>query len=196
MAANAQIGVAKAAFFPAFNLSGLLGFQTGELHNLFKRKSLAWSLGPPSTLIIAQPEVTQIIFDGFYLQAQLAHANAEYREIISAYRQTVLTAFEEVEDALISLVDLDREIQSQNRAYHAAKRACQQISNQYRGGIATFLDVVVPEIQTLQAQLNLIEIQTRRQVASVTLIKALGGGWENHATAPQKTARKNSRLST
>ena len=176
-AANANIGVARAAFFPLFNLTTLLGVQSNQISNLFNASSLFWSLGALTTLAIIQPAVTQVIFDGYKLQGLLKQAKASYYEVVSAYRQTVLVAFQEVEDNLIALRRLDQEIQSQTASSKAAYRALFHANKRYSGGVATFLDVVVTENEALQSNLALVLLHTRRQVASVQLIKALGGGW-------------------
>jgi NodT family efflux transporter outer membrane factor (OMF) lipoprotein len=176
-AANANIGVARAAFFPEFNLMTLIGLQSSQLSNLFSASSLFWSLGAPTTLAIIKPAVNQVIFDGFKLQGLLKQAKASYYEDVSIYRQTVLVAFQEVEDNLVAIRRLDQEIQTQTASAAAAYRALFHANKRYEGGISTFLDVVITQNQALQSELALILIRTRRQVASVQLIKALGGGW-------------------
>lgn len=176
-AANANIGVAKAAFFPQFNLISLLGVQSTKINNLFSVPSLFWSLGPSTALTLIQPEMSVILFDGYKLQAQLKYAKASYFESVSQYRQTVLTALQEVEDALVSIHRLQQENQTQTISTRAAQDAWFQEAQRYKGGIVTFLEVVVTENQALQAKLALIDIQTREQLSYVQLIKALGGGW-------------------
>ena len=176
-AANANIGVARAAFFPEFELTSLLWGQSNQLSKIFNVSNLFWSLGAPTTLAIIQPAMTQIIFDGFKLQGLLKQAKASYFEVVSAYRQTVLVAFQEVEDNLVALHRLDQEIQTQTASSQAAYRALFHANKRYSGGVATFLDVVVTENEALQSELALVTLRTRRQVASVQLIKALGGGW-------------------
>lgn len=177
-AANANIGVARAAFFPQFNLISLAGFQSQKLSDLFNTKSLIWSLGPSTALTLVQPEMQQVLFDGFKLSALLSKAKADYFETIAAYQQTVLTAFKEVEDALVALHRLEQEYQTQTLSTQAARRALYQANRRYKGGIATFLDVVITENEALQSELALVKINTRRQLASVGLINALGGGWQ------------------
>lgn len=176
-AANASIGVARAAFFPDFNFTAVGGVQSNQIAKLFNAPSLFWSLGPVAGLALAQPLVTQVIFDGFLLQALLKKAKAVYFETVSAYRQTVLVAFQQVEDALVAIRRLDQEIETQKASVIAAKRALYQSNQRYKGGIATYLDVIITENEALQSQLSLVNIQTRRQLASVDLIEALGGGW-------------------
>lgn len=176
-AANADIGVACAAFFPSINLVSIVAFQSKTLHNLLTKPALFWSLGPANSLNILQPLVTEVIFDGGKLRGLLNLAKANYHQTVASYRQTVLTAFQEVEDNLVAIRRLDQENQSQTAATLAAIRALKQANYRYAGGIITFLEVVVVENIALQAELASIDIRLRRQIASVQLIKALGGGW-------------------
>jgi NodT family efflux transporter outer membrane factor (OMF) lipoprotein len=176
-AANANIGVARAAFFPQFNLTGAAGAQSQFLSNLISKPSLFWSLGPFSLLTLAQPIAAVTVFDGGKLRSLLNRAKADYYATVAAYRQTVLTAFQEVEDSLVAIRRLDQEYQSQNAAMRAAIRAWHQEKHRYAGGLITFLQVVVVENIALQSELAAVNVRTRRQIASVQLIKALGGGW-------------------
>lgn len=176
-AANAQIGVARAAFFPQFNLFTLLGVQSNTLSNLFSKPSLLWSLGPSTALSLIQPEISQVIFDGFKRRGLVHQAKATYFETVNQYKQSALDAFKEVEDSLASIHRLDQARVSQARATTAAKRALYQANQQYHGGLVTYIDVVIYENTALQAELALIDIKNRRLLASVRLIKALGGGW-------------------
>jgi NodT family efflux transporter outer membrane factor (OMF) lipoprotein len=176
-AANAQIGVACAAFFPQVDLISLAGFQSATIKNLFNHPSLLWSLGPSNLLSLTQPMIEWTVFDGGNLRGLLNQAKSHYFETVAIYRQTVLTAFQEVEDNLVAIRRLDQEYQSQQLATQAAERALMQARYQYKGGIITFLEVVVVEDIALQAELASISIQIRRQIASIQLIKALGGGW-------------------
>lgn len=189
-AANANIGVARAAFFPAFNLTSIIGFQSQVLSNLLSKPSLFWSLGPVSALTVAQPIAAVTLFDGGRLFGLLKQAKASYYETVATYRQTVLTSFQEVEDALIAIRQLDKEKISQTAASQAANRALQQANNRYRGGVATFLNVVVVENIALQSDLARVKIITERQVASIQLIKALGGGWATVPPTLKKTKKK------
>ncbi len=168
MAANAEIGVARAAFFPDINLIGDIGVESASFRNLLGMPSLFWSLGPT---------LAQTLFDGGKISGQLAQARASYYETVANYRQTVLNAFQEVEDNLAAQRLLAKETISQTEATAAAKRALIQSVHRYEGGLTTYLDVVVAQNTYLQAKLASIDLNTRRQIASVTLIKALGGGW-------------------
>ncbi|VEB35021.1 efflux transporter outer membrane subunit [Legionella cherrii] len=176
IAANANIGVARAAFFPVIDLTGSGGFQSRSLSNLISKPSLFWSLGPLSLLSLTQPVAEVTLFDGGRLRGLLNQAKAQYFETVATYRQTVLTAFQEVEDNLVAINQLDKEYQSQKAAARAAKRAWDQELYRYKGGLVTFLQVVVVENAALQSKLSLVNIYTRRQIASIQLIKALGGG--------------------
>ncbi|CDZ75901.1 Outer membrane protein OprM precursor [Legionella massiliensis] len=176
-AANAEIGVACAAFFPSIDLVSVSGFESQKLANLISAPSNFWSLGQINALSLTQPLANLVIFDGGRLRGLLNAAKASYHETVATYRQTVLTAFQEVEDSLAALRWLDQENRSQTAATAAALRALQQSKNRYVGGIVNYLDVVVNENTALQSELTLVDIRTRRQLASVQLIKALGGGW-------------------
>jgi NodT family efflux transporter outer membrane factor (OMF) lipoprotein len=177
-AANASIGVARAAFLPNFNLSSLVGVQSLDYKTLFSRPSLIWALGPPSQMTLSPPEISQIVFDGYYLQANLRHAKASYYEAVNQYQQVVLTSFQEVEDGLVETYRLDQEKIAQAEATMKAKRALYHANQRMKEGMVTYLKVVDIEVQALEQELSLIQIQTARQVASVYLIKALGGGWK------------------
>ena len=177
-AANASIGVAKAAFLPAFNLSGMVGQQSSFLSNLVTKPSNIWALGPSTgVLTFTQPEITQIIFDGFKLQAQLAQTKSAYKETVSLYRQTVLTAFQQVEDALVNVYRLNEENQTQTLATHATQRLAYQARMLHQGGAAPLMTVLMAENANVQSKLELVTIRMQRQLASIQLIKALGGGW-------------------
>lgn len=179
-AANYEIGVATAAFFPQINLTSLVGFQSASLGNLFSKPSLFWSLGPPTALAVIKPLANLVLFDGGKLRGLLNRAKAGYHETVANYRQTVLSAFQEVEDSLVAIHRLDEENLSQSRATAAAQRSLNQAFDRYNGGIVNYLNVVVNENLALQAELGSVSIATRRQLASVYLIKALGGGWSCH----------------
>ncbi len=176
-AANAQIGVARAAFFPQFNLTSSAGFQSQSLSNLISKPSLFWSLGPLSLLSLTQPIAEVTIFDGGRLRGLLNQAKADYFATVAAYRQSVLQAFQDVEDNLVAMRQLDKERVTQDAATAAAVRAWKQEQYRYQGGLVTFLQVVVVENLALQAELASVNVRARRQIASVELIKALGGGW-------------------
>jgi NodT family efflux transporter outer membrane factor (OMF) lipoprotein len=167
-AANAQIGVARAAYFPVFSLSGLAGFESIETGNLFTAASRTWSVGPQAVLTV---------FDGGLHRAQSAQAHAAYDEQVADYRNAVLAAYQTVEDNIAALRELQLESVTEAAAVAATTSALQQAQYRYSGGIATYIEIVVAENAALQARLSAADIQLRRMVASVQLVRALGGGW-------------------
>jgi outer membrane protein TolC len=167
-AANAQIGVAEAAFFPSLTLSASGGFQSSVLSQLFSLPSRYWSLGAA---------LAQTIFDAGLRRAQTAQAIATYDENVANYRQTVLIGFQEVEDNLAALRILEQEAAVQDEAVKAARESLTITLNQYRAGTANYLAVVVAQAIALSNERTALGILSRRLTASVALIKALGGGW-------------------
>ena len=173
-AANAQIGVAEAAFFPSLTLSAAGGFQSSLLSQLFSAPSRYWSLGPA---------LAQTIFDAGLRRAQSAQAIATYDENVANYRQTALAGFQEVEDNLAALRILEQEAAVQDEAVKSARESLTITLNQYRAGTVNYLSVVIAQATALSNEREALTILGRRQTASVTLIKALGGGW-NAAQLP------------
>ena len=174
-AANARIGVARAAYFPQFTLSGAAGFNSTNASTWLSAPSRFWSLGP---------SLSVPLFEGGRLVAQTALAKAQYDEQVANYRNTVLAAYQSVEDALAALRQLEQEGRSVAAAVEAAGIALQQANDRYAGGATTYLEVSIAETTALQAQLSAANIQARRLNASVTLVKALGGGWQGASTPP------------
>ena len=174
-AANAQIGVAEAAFFPALTLSATGGFQSSVLSQLFSLPSRYWSIGPA---------VAQAVFDAGLRRAQTEQAIATYDQNVANYRQTVLTAFQEVEDNLAALRILEQEAAVQDEAVKAARESLAITSNQYRAGTVNYLAVVVVQAVALNNERTALTILSQRLAASVALIKALGGGWDVPAAVP------------
>ncbi len=168
-AANAEIGVAKAAFFPSLTLSALAGFQSNNLSDLLSIPSRIWSLG--SSLAIA-------VFDGGQRRALSDQAIAVYDENVATYRQTVLTGFKEVEDSLAALRVLQEEQKLQAESLEAARLSQSYTINQYKAGVVTYLDVINVNNIALNNERILINLQGNQMLNSVLLIKALGGGWE------------------
>jgi NodT family efflux transporter outer membrane factor (OMF) lipoprotein len=167
-AANALVGVARAAFYPDISLSALFGFQnTGEAA-LFSTPYTFWTLGPQFVLPL---------FEGGLRHAQLAAANASVRAAGESYRATVLTAFQQVEDSLSNLRILAKELQQENAAVRSAQHVQRMALSLYRDGATNYLDVVVAQTAALEAQQVALALQTRELQASVQLIRALGGGW-------------------
>jgi NodT family efflux transporter outer membrane factor (OMF) lipoprotein len=169
-AANAGIGVARVAYFPEFSLAAAFGFESGQSGNWLTAPSRLWSFGPSALLTV---------FDGGRRAALTDQARAAYDEAVANYRQTVLTAYQEVEDNLAALHQLAQESSSQQLAVEASQRALTQATYRYKGGIATYLEVVSAQNAALQAQLSAANILARRMNADVLLIKALGGGWSS-----------------
>ncbi len=167
-AANAQVGVARAAYFPVFDLSARAGYESTQTSSWIEAPSRLWSVGPSALLTV---------FDAGRHRAQSAQAHARYDEQVATYRQTVLTAYQEVEDNLAALRDLEAESVSEAAAVAATAGALKQTQYQYQGGIVTYLQIVVTENASLSARLSASDIQIRRMNATVLLIKALGGGW-------------------
>lgn len=183
-AANANIGVARTAYFPDINLAGGMGYESSFLSKLFKAPSLIWAIGPLSNLRSlgaseTKPLILQTLFDGGEIRGMNVQAWGKYRETVANYRQTVLNAFQDVEDSLIAVRQLDKENLTQTAATKAAENSLKQALYQYRGGIINYLDVIVVQNITLQAELSLVNVQTARHISSVSLIKALGGGWHS-----------------
>jgi NodT family efflux transporter outer membrane factor (OMF) lipoprotein len=166
--ANAQIGVAKAAFFPALTLSASTGYQSSTMADWLTLPSRFWSLGPAIALNL---------FDGGLRRAQTAQAIAAYDANVAAYRQTVLAAFQQVEDNLAVLRILEEEAQVQGEAVKSAEQALALALNQYKAGTVSYLNVVVVQAIALSNQRAAVDLQSRRAAASVQLIAALGGGW-------------------
>ena len=167
-AANARIGVTRAAFFPVFSLAGAAGTESFSLANWMLAPSRFWSIGPQGVFTL---------FDGGARKAQSAAAVAAYDEQVANYRSSVLTAFQEVEDSLATLRQLEREALSQAAAVAATQGALDQANFRYRSGLVTYLEVVSTENAALAAHITAIDIEARRLTASVLLIKALGGDW-------------------
>lgn len=167
-AANAEIGVARAAYFPAFSLSGSAGFESAAAGNWFTAPATFWSLGSSALVTL---------FDAGRRDDLTDTARAAYDQTVAAYRQTVLSAYQEVEDQLAALHHLHDEAATQAAASKAADRALDQANHLYNGGATTYLNVVTSQNAALQAKLALVTLQARRLTATVQLIKALGGGW-------------------
>ncbi|WP_406868911.1 efflux transporter outer membrane subunit [Paraburkholderia fungorum] len=168
-AANAQIGEAKAAFYPDLTLSASAGLESTFFAPWLTAPSLFWSIGP---------QLVGTLFDGGKRDAALNGATAQYDGSVADYRQTVLVAFQQVEDNLSALDTLASEAQSQQRATAAAERSLRLTQNRYQAGAVSYLDVVTVQTIALTNQRTEARIQARRVDASVQLLKALGGGWD------------------
>ncbi len=168
-AANANIGVARAAYFPVFDLLAQAGSQAGSSSAWLTAPSQFWSIGPQAVLTL---------FDGGLHRAQSAAAHAAYDQQVANYRETVLTAYQDVEDNLAALRQLRRESVSQAQAVKATQGALDQANLRYKGGIVTYLEVVSTQNAALSARLTAVDIEIRRATATVQLVKALGGDWQ------------------
>ncbi len=171
-AANASIGVAQAAYFPALTLDGSLGYQNSGLAGLVTAPNRFWTLGPALALNL---------FDGGARAAQKDQAIAAYDRSVASYRQTVLSAFQDVEDNLATLRMLEQESLVQQQAAKAAAESLALANNQYRAGTVSYLNVVTAQATSLSADIATLGITGRRLVASVGLMKALGGDWQTPA---------------
>jgi NodT family efflux transporter outer membrane factor (OMF) lipoprotein len=176
-AANAQIGVAKAAYFPNLNLAVSNGQQANILSNLLTTGARYWALGPVG--------LTLPLFDGGARSAQLQQAIDVYDASVAGYRQSVLVSFQQVEDNLAALRILEQEVQVQNRAVAAAHKAVELTTNQYEAGTVSYLNVIVNQAAALSNDVTAVNLQGQRLVAAVLLVKALGGGW-NTAALPTR----------
>ncbi len=167
-AANAQIGVAEAAYYPTLTLSGSTGLIGTALSDLFSWPSLVWAVGGA---------ITETVFEGGLRRAQTAAARAHYDATVASYRQTVLTGFQEVEDNLAALRILNDEAQVQDDAVKAARESVSLTTNQYKAGTVSYLDVVVAQTAALTNERVAMDLLGRRMTAAVLLFEALGGGW-------------------
>ena len=167
-AANARIGVAQAAFYPSLSLSGSVGLRNSILGDLISAPSRIWALGTG---------LAQTLFDGGARKAVSQQAIAAYDIEVALYRQTVLLAFQEVEDQLATLRILEEEAKLQVALVRAARLAAELVTNQYRAGVVSFLNVINAQTTALNAERNALNLEGRRLAAMVLLVKALGGGW-------------------
>jgi NodT family efflux transporter outer membrane factor (OMF) lipoprotein len=167
--ANAQIGIARAAYYPSLNLFADGGWQAADIAKLLNVQSTFWAVGA---------NVAESIFTGGARRAQTQFAKAGYDASVAAYRGTVLNAFGEVQDDVTGLTVLDQAFHSQEQAVDAARRTLNISTDRYTGGLVSYLDVVTAQQTLLNNEQQLAVIQGQRLVTSVLLIKALGGGWD------------------
>jgi NodT family efflux transporter outer membrane factor (OMF) lipoprotein len=167
-AANAQIGVAKAAYFPTVSLSGSTGYRSTSIGDLFAAPSSFWSLGAAAL---------QGVFDGGLRRAASDQAKAAYDAEVASYRQTVLTGFQEVEDNLAALRILEEEGRLQDEVLEGARRAVDLTTNQYQAGVVSYLNVIAAQTIAFNNERAAIALLGRRLSSSVGLVRALGGGW-------------------
>jgi NodT family efflux transporter outer membrane factor (OMF) lipoprotein len=168
-AANAQIGIAKAAYFPTLNLAMSNGFQSTDVGDLFTVARRYWAFGPAAAALT--------VFDGGVKNAQYNQAIAGFDASVAAYRQAVLTGFQEVEDNLAALRILEEQAQVQNQAVASANQALALTNNQYQAGTVSYLNVMTAQTAALSNRQTAVQLQGDRLNAAVLLVKALGGGW-------------------
>jgi NodT family efflux transporter outer membrane factor (OMF) lipoprotein len=168
-AANEQIGIAKAAYYPTLTLSATGGFESASFLQWLTWPSRFWSVGP---------QLAELLFDAGKRHAQVDQAEAAYDATVAGYRQTVLTAFQQVEDNLAALRVLADEADVTDRAVKAAQQSLTISADQYKGGIVAYLQVITSQTAAFQEEKAAVDLLTRRMTASVTLIEALGGGWD------------------
>ena len=168
-AANAQIGIADAAFYPSITLGGTYGAESRVLPTLFDVPSAIWSVGA---------SLVQPVFDGGRLRANLANAGAGYDAAVANYRRVVLTAMQEVEDGIIGMAALERAHAQALTAVASATRVLDLATSRYEGGVATYLDVITAQQGLLSSERLAAQLLGQRLLTSVFLVKALGGDWE------------------
>lgn len=167
-AANEQIGIAQSAFFPNLGLNASYGASASNVADLFSVPTSVWSLGLSAA---------QTVFNAGATSAKVASAQAAYDEVVARYRQTVLAAFQQVEDQLAATHVLAKQEELRLQASKAADEAQTQMQNRYQAGQVSYTEVVTAQATALSAQRALVQLQADRQVAAVSLIQALGGGW-------------------
>ncbi|MEI9865178.1 MAG: efflux transporter outer membrane subunit [Limisphaerales bacterium] len=180
--ANAKIGVAKASFFPVLTLTGSAGYLSGDLSSLFNWDSRTWSIGPSLSLPI---------FAGGRNNANYKYSQAAFQESTALYRQQVLIAFGDVENSLSGIYHYAVQAEATQRAVTSARRASELATDRYRSGIVAYIEVVDASRDALTAERANAQLAGLRLIASVQLIKALGGGWSYQQLSPSVAPVKN-----
>lgn len=173
-AANAQVGVARTAFYPRVRFDGLAGFESVSASSWFDWPSRLWSVGPTLQLPL---------FTGGQNRAQLAFSKAAYQETVSTYRQTVLNAFQEVEDQLAAQRQLKTQLAAEVSAVQAAKRTLEIANNRYKAGLVTYLEVATSQSAALSLERTVVQLRGQELVAAIGLIRSIGGGWDASVSA-------------
>ncbi|HEY6517726.1 MAG TPA: efflux transporter outer membrane subunit [Steroidobacteraceae bacterium] len=168
--ADAEIGVAEAAWFPSLTLSGSFGYESSSLSHLIGASNQVWSFGP---------SVAETLFQGGAILGQIRENRALYDSAVATYRETVLTAFQQIEDDLATLNYLQTDYAQENEAVVDAERSETLTLNQYRAGTAAYSSVIVAQTTRLNAEITALNVQSQRLVASADLIDAMGGGWNS-----------------
>ncbi|HXM93928.1 MAG TPA: efflux transporter outer membrane subunit [Candidatus Dormibacteraeota bacterium] len=174
-AANAQVGVAKSAYYPLINLAALGGFESGSITTLLSGPSVLWSVGPSAIVTL---------FDVGRRRAYSDQAIAAYDQSVASYRETVLTGFQQVEDNVAALRILEKEAQTQDQAVIAAQKYLELATTRYKGGVTSYLEVITAQSAALANKVTAVNILGRRMVNAVLLVQALGGGWDS-SSLPQ-----------
>ena len=174
-AANSQVGLARAAFYPQVVLAAAVGLEGSSITNWLNWPARLWAIGPSAA---------QTLFDNGRRRAALSESTANYDALVAEYRQDVLTAFQQVEDHLASLRILEAEAERQQRAVESARESEGLSLNRYKGGLVTYLEVVTAQGIRLQNERAAVNIERRRRQESVMLIRALGGGWNASSLPP------------
>jgi NodT family efflux transporter outer membrane factor (OMF) lipoprotein len=187
-AANAQIGVAVAAFYPALTLSATGGMESSAIKNLLDWPSRFWSVGP---------SISETVYDGGLRRATVNQYKATYNADLAAYRQTILTAFQQVEDALAAVRILSQQIRRQQEAVDSSETFLRLELGRYETGIDPYIDVTTAQTTLLANREFLATLQVQQMTASVQLIEALGGGWDrSQLPTPAQVTRKPSKAET
>ncbi len=168
--ANAQIGVAEAAWFPSLTLSGSYGYESSSLSNLIRASNNVWSFGP---------QLAETLFNAGATYSQTKEERALYDSAVASYRQAVLTAFQQVENDLATLRHLETEYAQDQAAVEDAQRSAALTLNQYRAGTVAYTSVIVADATLFNAQITALNVQSQRLVASADLVDAIGGGWDS-----------------
>ncbi len=183
-AANARVGIARAAWFPRLTLTGLLGFEAGNTGDLFRASSRTWALGP-----IAGTALALTVFDGGRRAANEQGARAAFDETAADYRQAVLASLREVEDSLSGLRILAQQADAQAQAVESAQRAASLSNSRYRAGYVNYLEVIDAERQVLANRRVATQVERERALSTVALVRALGGGWDTLPRLAASSAR-------
>jgi NodT family efflux transporter outer membrane factor (OMF) lipoprotein len=166
---NAEVGIARTAFYPHITLSGAGGWQSREIAPLLNAPSLFWSIGA---------DALEPLVEGGRNRANLAAARAAYEQSVANYRQAVLTAFQQAEDGISNLSTLAQALSTQAAAVEDARRALDIANNRYIGGVTSYLDVITAQTTLLTSQRLETQLLGQQMVSAVYLVKALGGGWD------------------
>lgn len=166
---NAQVGIARTAFYPHITISGSGGWESASLSSLLNAPSLFWSMGA---------DALEPVIQGGRNRARLAAARAGYDEAVANYRQSVLTAFQQVEDGISNLSTLSQALATQAAAVEDARKALEIANNRYVGGVTNYLDVINAQTTLLNSERLQTQLLGQQMVSSVYLVKALGGSWE------------------